>query len=61
MLTPEILSSKPSGCDYATPAYDWDNQSSGIPKMAGGAYTQYSMQTFDYNGQPKDSEHDNND
>lgn len=61
MLTPEILSSKPSGCDYVTPAYNWDDQSSGITKMTGGDHTFNSIQTFDNNGQPSDSQNDNND
>jgi len=61
MYTPEMLSSKPSGSNYVTPAYDWNNQSSGIPKIAGGDHTFNSIQTFDNNGQPRDSQNDNND
>ena len=60
MFTPEILSSKPSGCDYVTPAYDWETQSSGISCMAGKT-TCNSIQTFDNSGKPKDSQNDNND
>jgi len=59
MFTPEILSTKPSGCDYATPSYDWNNQSSGL--SCAGSYTMHSMQTFDSYGKPQDAEHDNND
>lgn len=60
MFTPEILSSKPSGCDYATPAYDWETQSSGISCMAGYT-TSGTIQTFGSDGKPKDSQDDKND
>jgi hypothetical protein len=62
MLTPSSLARDiPQAGVPVLPAYDRAAQSRGGEAMSLGAYSGYSVQTFDTQGRPQDSQADNND
>ena len=58
--TPATLSDAPSTGEFPLPAYDWNKQTRHDTIVA-GRFTGGSIQTFDCNGKPKDTQGDNND
>lgn len=60
LKSPTDLSENPSTAEFPLPAYDWNKQTRHDTIVA-GKFTQNSIQTFDYKGQPKDAQNDNND
>ena len=61
MLTPSQLSVTPNTVHIVAPNYDFDGQTRWDGTMMAGSYTGSSIQTFASNGQPCDSQSDNND
>lgn len=60
MQNPMTLSDQPSTTSYEMPGYDWNKQTRN-DKFLAGRHTVNSIQTFDGNGHPKDSQSDDND
>lgn len=60
MDSPLALCDAPSTTEFHLPAYDWNKQTRHETIVA-GKFTSSSIQTFDHNGKPKDSQSDNND
>lgn len=61
MLTPSQLSVKPNVMPLMAPDYDFAGQNRWDGTLMAGKYTANSVQTFDHNGNPRDSQSDNND
>ena len=58
--SPLTLSEEPSTTEFPFPEYDWETQTRNDTVTAGRS-TSNSVQTFDSQGKPRDSQSDNND
>ena len=61
MLTPSQIAVKPNVKSILVPDYDFEGQNRWDGTLIAGSYTSGSIQTFNTDGKPSDSESDNND
>jgi len=61
MLTPSQIAVKPNIKSILVPDYDFEGQNRWDGTLIAGSYTSGSIQTFNTDGKPSDSESDNND
>jgi hypothetical protein len=62
LLTPSALAKSTPVKPLEVPSYDWDKQQRWEDRtIYAGKYTVNSIQTFDSQGKPRDSQNDNND
>ena len=61
MLTPSQIAVKPNIKSILVPDYDFEGQNRWDGTLIAGSYTSGSIQTFNNDGKPSDSQSDNND
>ena len=61
MLTPSQIAVKPNVKSILVPDYDFEGQNRWDGTLIAGSYTSGSIQTFNNDGKPSDSQSDEND